>query len=501
MPPATADHESAPLLVARRDTDETLAGSGETIGATTSFQPDGDQENPLEWTPSFKWFIVFLLSMSAFTVTFSCVSVVPVARRISRDLGGRPDDTSSEVLLVTIWELGEAAGPLLIGSLSELFGRSPVINTANVFFVAALALGALAPTLRFLIFTRALTGAAVAINVLGPAIIGDIFVPDQRGTAVSMILFAPLLGSSIGPAFSGAAIETLSWRVIVLVSVVLATVCYSISFVFFRETYTPAILRRRAAKVAAAGLASDMDKPPTKHTYKSLWLSIARPATVLASSGVLMVISFYIAIMFSHFYVAAITMPRIIEDVYHLSPTAAGFSFFSNAIGSLIGIMVCKQWLDAIYIKLRDKNDGVGLPEFRLPIAIIGAVTMIPGVALYGWCAEYNWSIYVFLTSCIWVRMSLIMSFTPLTAYVVDACGLYSASALTAVIVIRCLAGAFLPLAIDKLINAIGYGWGFTVYALATLVVVSVPVGLYYKGESWRRNSEYTMVEEHVGAE
>ncbi|EJP68134.1 putative transporter [Beauveria bassiana] len=494
---SAADRESAPLLAGRREADETLT---DWTGAT-SFNADGDRENPLEWTPSFKRLIVFLLSMSAFTVTFSCVSVVPVARRISRDLGGSPGDTSSEALLVTIWELGEAAGPLLIGSLSELFGRAPVLNTANVVFVLALALGALAPTLRFLTFTRVLTGAAVAINVLGPAIIGDIFVPEQRGTAMSMILFAPLLGSSIGPAFSGAAIETLSWRVIVLVSVVLAAVCYSISFVFFRETYTPAILRRRAAKLIAANPTSDTDKPASRHTYESLWLSIARPVTVLVSSGVLMAISAYIAVMFSHFYVAAITMPRILEDIYHLSPTATGFAFFSNALGSFIGIMVCRSWLDAIYVKLRDNNNGVGLPEYRLPIAIFGAITIVPGVALYGWCAEYNWSIYVFLITCVWVRMSLIMSFAPLTAYVVDACGLYSASALTAVIVIRCLAGAFLPLAIDKLVNALGYGRGFTAYALATFAAISVPVALFYRGENWRRKSEYTRVEEHVEAE
>lgn len=442
--------------------------------------------------------------------------MVPVARRISRDLGGSPDDTSSEVLLVTIWELGEAAGPLLIGSLSELFGRSPVINTANVIFVAALVMGALAPTLSFLIFTRALTGAAVAINVLGPAIVGDIFIPEQRGTAMSMIMFAPLLGSSVGPAFSGAAIETLSWRVVIFVCVVLAAVFYSISFVCFRETYKPAILRRRAAKLLATSPMSDVDKPKTKHSYNSLWMSISRPATVLFSSSVIMAISFYVAIMFSHFYVAAITMPRIIEDIYHLSPTAAGLSFFSNgrspfslnltlltstAFGSLIGIMVCKTWLDAIYVKLRDNNNGVGLPEFRLPIAIFGAVTIVPGVALYGWCAEYKWNIYIFLISCVWVRMSLIMSFAPLTAYVVDACGLYSASALTAVIVIRCIAGAFLPLATDKLVNMLGYGYGFSIYALATFSVVAVPVTLFYKGESWRKKSEYTQVEEHVEAQ
>lgn len=259
------------------------------------------------------------------------MSPVPVARRISRDFGGSPNDTSSEVLLVTIWELGEATGPLLIGSLSELFGRSVVINSANVLFVIALSLGTVAPTLGFLTFTRALTGAAVAINVLGPAIIGDIFKPEQRGTAMSMILFAPLLGSSIGPAFSGAAIETLSWRVIMLVCVILATVFYSIAFVFFRETYKPVILRRRISKLLATTPATEDDKKPKGESLPRLiWNSVSRPVVVFCRSGVLMVLSLYVAMIFSHFYVAAITMPRIVEDVYELSPTAAGLAFFSN---------------------------------------------------------------------------------------------------------------------------------------------------------------------------
>lgn len=168
------------------------------------------------------------------------------------------------------------------------------------------------------------------------------------------------------------------------------------------------------------------------------------------------------------------------------------------AIGSLIGIYICKTWLDAIYIRLRDKNNGVGLPEFRLPIAIFGGLTIVPGVALYGWCAQNKMSIYTFLIACVWVRMSLILSFTPINAYVVDAYGNYTASALTAVIVIRCLAGTFLPLGLDALVNAIDYGWAFTAYALATLVVVGIPIAVLWKGEQWRKNCEYTRVEDIV---
>jgi len=43
---------------------------------------------------------------------------------------------------VTIWELGEAAGPLLIAPLSEMYGQYPVINGANMLFIVATVLAA-----------------------------------------------------------------------------------------------------------------------------------------------------------------------------------------------------------------------------------------------------------------------------------------------------------------------------------------------------------------------
>jgi hypothetical protein len=32
------------------------------------FDPNGDPENPREWPEAYKWFIVFLLALMAFTV-------------------------------------------------------------------------------------------------------------------------------------------------------------------------------------------------------------------------------------------------------------------------------------------------------------------------------------------------------------------------------------------------------------------------------------------------
>ena len=80
----------------------------------------------------------------------------------------------------------------------------------------------------------------------------------------------------------------------------------------------------------------------------------------------------------------------------------------------------------------------------------------------------------------------------PLSAYVVDACGIYSASAMTGVIVSRCLAGTFLPLGMAPLIDHLGYGWGFTCLAALSMCLAIIPVLILKYGEKWRQRSEFT---------
>jgi MFS family permease len=239
------------------------------------------------------------------------------------------------VLLVTIWELGEAAGPLLIAPLSEMFGRYPVINACNVLFIAATALAALSQTTGVFIAARCLTGLAVATNVLGPAIVGDIFAPEQRGTAMSLIMIAPLIGGAIGPAIAGAVSQTLGWRQVVWMSVLLAGCCEVLFLFFFRETYKVVILRRQVEKTRSStdidGIKTELDIH--EEATPSLLVSLLRPAEVLFSSIVLMGISLVGAVVYSYFYVMSTSLPDILEEIYGLSPAQSGgaFMFFSKS--------------------------------------------------------------------------------------------------------------------------------------------------------------------------
>ncbi|KAH9882791.1 hypothetical protein J1614_000157 [Plenodomus biglobosus] len=460
---------------------------------TLDFEPL-DPEDPRNWRPAFKWSIVLLLAFMAFTVTFTCIGVVPVASQIVEDLDGKHASSSTSALLVTIWELGEAAGPLLIAPLSEVFGRYSVMNACNIGFIAATVIAIGSQSSKVFIAARMLTGLAVASNVLNPAIIGDMFESDQRGSAMSLIMLAPLIGGAIGPAISGAIAQAMGWRMILIIATGLAVLCEILFLLCFRETYKMAILKRRIAASHRddCGSEDSLDNDTKHKNMLKLWHSITRPFAVLFGSKVLMLLSVFASVSFSYFYVISVSLPGILVDIYGFTPTQTGSAFVSFSIGSFISVMVCNFSLDRIYIRLRHRSNAKAKPEYRLPLGIVGAFLLPIAVTSYGWIAQYKLPVPLLLASVSLLGFSLLLTMVPLSAYVVDACGIYSASAMTGVIVTRCLAGTFFPLTTVPLAEHLGYGWGFTCLGALSLSLAIVPILILQFGHGWRQSSEFT---------
>jgi hypothetical protein len=141
---------------------------------------------------------------------------------------------------------------------------------------------------------------------------------------------------------------------------------------------------------------------------------------------------------------------------------------------------------------LRDSHNGIAQPEYRMPLTIAGAFLLPVSVAFMGWTAQNHWPVSVLLFSVGFLGFSLLIGMVPLMAYVVDAFGLYSASALTAVLIARCLMSTFLPLAVAPLVDQIGYGMGFTVLAAVCMVLTPIPLLVMRYGHKWRQRSPYT---------
>jgi hypothetical protein len=155
-------------------------------------------------------------------------------------------------------------------------------------------------------------------------------------------------------------------------------------------------------------------------------------------------------------------------------------------------VVLCNIYLDKIYTWLRDKAGNGGIPEYRLPLTIFAAVLLPLPLAAFGWFTQWHMPLAFLIVSTSLVAIALILVIITLSSYVVDAFGLYAASAMTGVIISRCLMGSFLPLATAPLVERLDYGWGFTVLAAVPFSLMPIPMMVMRYGPRWRQWSRYT---------
>ena len=97
-------------------------------------------------------------------------------------------------LLISIYIIGLAVGPLFLSPLSELYGRRIVLHIANFVFFIATILCAISVNLSMLLVFRLIMGLACVIPItLGGGFVADLMVQEKRGRALSMWTIGPLL--------------------------------------------------------------------------------------------------------------------------------------------------------------------------------------------------------------------------------------------------------------------------------------------------------------------
>lgn len=120
---------------------------------------------------------------------------------------------------------------------------------------------------------------------------------------------------------------------------------------------------------------------------------------------------------------------------------------------------------------------------------------------MYGLVPDFQWPVWLLLLDVGVLGFLLLLISVSLQLYITDAFGIYSASAMTGVLVTRCLGGTVLPLTIPPLTKALGLGGGFLVPAGICLVLIPLPIVVLRYGPIWRQGSEFTKDEKAQSAE
>jgi len=423
-----------------------------------------------------------------------CIPAVP---QILKEFGST--NTSYETILVSVWELGEAVGPLLTAPLSEIFGRTPVYNATNIVFIVFSIACAVSSNLPMLVAFRLINGIGDASITLNPSIVGDMFVQEERGLALAIVGFPPLIGPVAGPVMGGYLTQNQGWRWAFWLSAITGGICELGFLAFFRETYRPTILQKKARalrrKTGDESLRCKYDEETSQTSWYIVRHAIVRPAEMLARSPIVLLLAIYVSVVYGFLYILLTTITEVFETAYYFSQGEAGLAYLGLSLGMVTGVLLCVGTSDWWLKRQAASHDGQMKPEYRLPPMVLGGVLIPIGLFVYGWTAQYRVFFIVPMIGTATLGFGFFVTTIPLSAYLVDAYKADAASAIAGTIVMRCIVGAVLPLAGPRLYSDLGYGWGNSLLGFVALLFVPVPMLFMRYGERIRKRARIEIVE------
>ena len=130
--------------------------------------------------------------------------------------------------VVNAYTLSTAAFSACMGSLADLRGRRKMILVGCIAFAATSALCALSPSIYLLVAFRFLTGisAAVVLAANVPLML-LYFTPQVKGRMLGISVSATFVGLALGPTLGGVLNDTLGWRAIFALGIVLSMLAFA----------------------------------------------------------------------------------------------------------------------------------------------------------------------------------------------------------------------------------------------------------------------------------
>jgi DHA1 family bicyclomycin/chloramphenicol resistance-like MFS transporter len=232
---------------------------------------------------------------------------LPAFPRIAADL----DATDSAVqLTLTGMLLGLALGQLVIGPLSDAFGRRRPLVVGLCAHATASLLCSIAPSVLLLASFRVLQGVSgAALSVVAMAVVRDLFSGVAVARIMSRLMLVIGLAPILAPTLGGLILSFTSWRGIFVVLLGAALLLVAVAVLGVSETLPPE--RRRPATVRS-----------TLAAYSGLLRDRVFVALVLVAGLMMAAIFAYVA-----------GAPFVLQEGFGLDARVFGVVFGLNAAG------------------------------------------------------------------------------------------------------------------------------------------------------------------------
>lgn len=261
--------------------------------------------------------LTLMLAGLAMLGPFAIDTYLPAFDRIAEDL--HVDRVLMQHTL-SVYLLGFAFMSLFWGTLSDTFGRRPVIIAALFIFLVGSLGSALAPSYGWLLFFRGLQGcSAGAGRIVGQALARDRYQGAEAQRLFANIAMVFSLAPAIAPILGGYISAHLGWRSIFFLLTVLTVLLIVASWRHLPETLPP-----KARQEMKLGV-------------------IMRNYLRVGSNARFLVAVVAVGLAFSGFGLYIASAARFIMDILGLPETAFGWLFIPFIGGSVCGSMLSSR--------------------------------------------------------------------------------------------------------------------------------------------------------------
>ncbi|MCJ1327335.1 hypothetical protein MMC10_004004 [Thelotrema lepadinum] len=268
---------------------------------------------------------------------------------------------------------------------------------------------------------------------------------------------------------------------------------------FVPETYSPVLLREKARKLRTQtederwyASIEKMDRSVLMTVLRSLY----RPFILLIFEPMCLNLCILSAILLGIQYLFLGVFGVIFANHHGFLHWEIGLTFSGITVGMVLAVATGPLWRRNYNRLMKSHEQRHGSvddpqPEYHLPPAVIGAPLVTLGLFWFAWTifSSIHWIVPIIGSAFFGAGMVLV--FSGVFTFLVDAYPLWAASALGANSFVRSTFAAAFPLFGVAMFDKLGYNWATSLLAFLSLIMAPFPYIFYKYGKRIRRKSKF----------